>query len=79
MPLISQKQPKKQNLYKNAGPDLKTFFSNFSSKDAQKEKENGALSFSLLMSNFRRKKIIDTLKNRESMTCLERQEVLLPY
>jgi len=79
MPLISQKQPKKQNLYKNAGPDLKTFFTNFSSKDTQKEKENGALSFSLLMSNFRRKKIIDTLKSHENMSYAKRQEVLLPY
>ena len=52
---------KNHNLYKNVAPDLKTFFTNFSAKNTQKEKENGALSFSLLMSNFRRKKILDTL------------------
>jgi len=66
-------------LYRNARPNLKTFFANFSAKNAQKEKQDGALSFSLLMSNFRRKKIIDTLKNYESMKYEDRQELLQPY
>ena len=66
-------------MYKNAGPDLKKFFTNFSSKDTQKEKEKGALSFSLLMSNFRRKKIIETLKSRGNMSQAQRLQVLQPY
>ena len=36
------------------------------------------MSFGMLMSNFRRKKIIDTLKNK-GITYEEKQEILQPY
>ena len=36
------------------------------------------MSFGMLMSNFRRKKIIDTLKNKD-ITYQEKQQILQPY
>lgn len=59
------------SLYRNAKPQIKNFFQNLSSENDNTEK----MSFGMLMSNFRRKKIIDTLKNKD-ISYTEKQEIL---
>ena len=74
--------------FKNAKDDIKRFFENLTkvastekrskSGDSIKKRGPANIPFQLLMGNFRRKKIIDTLRDK-SITYKDKTEILQPY
>ena len=76
--------------FKNARGDICTFFQNLTelnmkkskrrSKSGEVQQKNDArnIPFQLLMGNFRRKKILETLKDTK-LSHDEKNDILLPY
>ena len=66
---------KNPRIYKNSKPMIRKFFSNFSQAASD---DQSKMSIQMIMNNFRRKKIISTLKDGK-IPFEEKNEVLQPY
>ena len=68
--------------FRNAKGDISNFFNNLTKTTKHKRAKSGEnaknIPFQLLMGNFRRKKILDTLKNKQ-ITYDEKNNILQPY
>lgn len=75
-----QDKTRKSRHLQNSKKQIKNFFSNFAvGKSKSPEREDPSnLSFELLMGNFRRKKILETLKNGQ-LKIEQKNQVLQPY
>lgn len=78
-PAIIKKENRRK--FRNAKDEICNFFQNLTKSKHQRSKSGDNpknIPFQLLMSNFRRKKILETLKNKK-ISFEEKNEILQPY